>query len=624
MPHLEEQFPPFNPLILQRPDALYPPRTEDREDDDGASPIGNRSEDEIPLPGTLANGIDRVTISANARVVNPIPPGEEVVPVPVELIPGESEVNPEVPELLDIESARRDIGDIDPADVEAPAGGNLQQFVDGVQNNRNSNEPAPRANRSPAEPVTPRATSTPFTSTAPVIRNADGGGGVEIPDRETVPLFTPANPVQRAGERQPAERTAADIEERITPATPPPGGPPLRGQAEPRNLVFEEIPPRQETQGLRGNTPVPRDAGRVNILEPSEVRPNPTGINIEETRNFGQGRTLSLNLATEGNDVTFIAVDTVEEALEEAGAILGPEVEVATQPFLEEQIFNPSSQLGFIPEPEPEEQSEAEPQRRLAIGGQAPIATPITPLEPDNEPEPELADAGDTEPAIPDLRELGNRIDPVIDPATGETEGAVVSTLTDNRQVFEDDQEEQALQPPAFRELDPDQPFIPDLDGETRRQPEDAIPAVAQAPVNAPAPPLDEGDPVAPPVPGNVEALNENPQALRRDNLGTDPALRSNRELRNFLQAFNDRIEPPEEVTEDEGAPVAEVQSNAPPPPRVFENLEAESAELLERVRARQAAEGVTRPEEERTAPPEPRTPETVLTERGQNIDRFI
>ena len=63
---------------------------------------------------------------------------------------------------------------------------------------------------------------------------------------------------------------------------------------------------------------------------------------------------------------------------------------------------------------------------------------------------------------------------------------------------------------------------------------------------------------------------------------------------------------------------------NAPPPPPVFENLEAESAELLDRVRERQATQGVTRPEEERTAPPEPRTPEALLTQRGQNIDRFI
>jgi hypothetical protein len=129
---------------------------------------------------------------------------------------------------------------------------------------------------------------------------------------------------------------------------------------------------------------------------------------------------------------------------------------------------------------------------------------------------------------------------------------------------------------------------------------------------------------VASSFPTSVVALNENRQALRPDNLGTDLALRSNRELRNFLQEFNARIEPPEEVTEPLGGPITEVQNNTPPPPAVFENLETESAEILNRVRERQATEGVTRPEEERTAPPEPRTPETVLTERGQNIDRFI
>ncbi len=201
----------------------------------------------------------------------------------------------------------------------------------------------------------------------------------------------------------------------------------------------------------------------------------------------------------------------------------------------------------------------------------------------------------------------------------GEPE-AVASLLTDTRQAFEEDQQAQALQPPAFPEIDPDEPFAPLLQPEAR---EEDIPIVAQQPLNAPPPAFENGvPPVAPPVPGNVAALDENPQALRGDNLGTDPALRSNRELRNFLQDFNNRIEPPEEVTDDEGAPVAEVQNNVPPP--VFENLEAESAELLDRVRERQATQGVTRPEEEHTAPPEPRTPETVLTERGQNIDRFI
>jgi hypothetical protein len=280
MPHLEEQFPPVNPLLLQRPDALDPP---DREEDEEARPIGSQAEDEIPLPGSLADGIDRVTLSANARVIVPVQPSGETVPLPADLIPGAIEVNPAVPELLDIEI--------------------------------------------------------------------------------------------------------------------------------------------------------------------------------------------------------------------------------------------------------------------------------------------------------------------------------------------------QDLQPPAFPELDPAEPFTPNVQLEARAE---DIPFVVLAPPSIFPPEVDNAVAVVPTVLGNVAARDENPQALRPDNLGTDLALRSNRELRNFLQEFNNRIEPPEEVTEDEGAPITEVQNNAPPPPAVFENLEAESTELLDRVRERQATEGVTRPEEERTAPPEPRTPETVLTERGQNIDRFI
>ena len=107
MPHLEEQFPPVNPLVLQRPDAVDPP---DRAEDEDARPIGGQAEDEIPLPGSLADGIDRVTISANARVIVPVQPNEETVPLPTDLTPGESEVNPVVPELLDIEIQDRDGG----------------------------------------------------------------------------------------------------------------------------------------------------------------------------------------------------------------------------------------------------------------------------------------------------------------------------------------------------------------------------------------------------------------------------------------------------------------------------------------------------------------------------------
>jgi len=187
--------------------------------------------------------------------------------------------------------------------------------------------------------------------------------------------------------------------------------------------------------------------------------------------------------------------------------------------------------------------------------------------------------------------------------------------------VFEEDQEAQALQTPAFPELDPDEPFVPNPEPEAR---EVNVPAVVQPPLNIPPPEFENAEPVTPPLPGNVETLDENPQALRRNNLGTDPALRSNREIRSFLQQFNDRIEPPEAVTEDEGGPIFEVQNNTPPPPAVLENLEAVRAELLNDLKEEEAPEGVTRPEEERTAPPEPRTAQSLLTQRGQNIDQFI
>jgi hypothetical protein len=171
---------------------------------------------------------------------------------------------------------------------------------------------------------------------------------------------------------------------------------------------------------------------------------------------------------------------------------------------------------------------------------------------------------------------------------------------------------------PAITSL---QNFVNELEPEARAE---NIPFVVQGPLNAPPPAVENAVAVVSAAPGNVTALDENSQALRSDTLGTDPALRSNRELRNILQEFNDQIEPPEEVTEPAGGPITEVQNNAPSPPAVLENLEALSAELLNDLREQEAREGVTRPEEERTAPPELRTPESELTERGQNIDRFI
>lgn len=179
----------------------------------------------------------------------------------------------------------------------------------------------------------------------------------------------------------------------------------------------------------------------------------------------------------------------------------------------------------------------------------------------------------------------------------------------------------EASQPPAFPELDPNQPFVPNSEPAGR---EEADPAGVQAPLNVPPPAVEDAEFVMPPLPDSVEALNENPAALRGNNLGTEPALRGNRELRNFLQESNAQIEPPEEVVRPEGAPIPEFQNNAPPSPAGFENLEAVRPEPLNEPRAPEATGGVTRPEEERTAPPAPHTPESLLTERGQNIDRFV
>lgn len=185
----------------------------------------------------------------------------------------------------------------------------------------------------------------------------------------------------------------------------------------------------------------------------------------------------------------------------------------------------------------------------------------------------------------------------------------IVPSLTDAEQILEDRLETEAFLPPA----------IPERAPEARAE---NIPFVVQGSINVPTPEAENTVAVVPAVPGNVAALDENSQALRRDNLGTDTALRSNRELRNILQ--ENRIETPVEEIEPAGGPIAEIQNNTPPSPAVLENLETERAELLNDVREQEGPEGVTRPEEEPAAPPEPFTPESQLTNRGQNIDRFI
>jgi hypothetical protein len=147
------------------------------------------------------------------------------------------------------------------------------------------------------------------------------------------------------------------------------------------------------------------------------------------------------------------------------------------------------------------------------------------------------------------------------------------------------------------------------------------------------------------PVPGSVEALDENPQALRPDNLGTDLALRSNRELRNFLKETPNRIEPPEEVAEPADAPITGIQDNAPPPPTVFENLEEVSQAAATLQDNRQLltsqindvvlfnlgyfeldANGMLNQKKVRLNASEASLQNfwRVRTERGQNIDQFI
>ncbi len=287
--------------------------------------------------------------------------------------------------------------------------------------------------------------------------------------------------------------------------------------------------------------------------------------------------------------------------LERSINILTPANVSEAPPGLQAEIAPPPEAIPFPP---------ATP---LPIETEPPVAELAVPADDSEEP--------DFTPDIPDLRDTDTERRPVIERDPVASEG-VTSFLINTNEVLEAREAFDELQPPAFRELDLDEPFVPDVEPEVR---EENIPAVAQAPLNVPPPAVEEAVPaVAPPVPGSVEELNENPQALRRNNLGTDPVLRSNRELRSFLQQFNDRIETSEAVTESEGGPITEVQNNAPPPPAAFENLEALSAELLEQVRQQEAPQGVTRPEEEPSAPPEPRTPESLLTGRGQNIDRFI
>ncbi|MCH6579656.1 MAG: hypothetical protein IH802_04750 [Nitrospinae bacterium] len=576
MPHLEDNI-PVNPLLLlQRPETFLPP-TRDREEDEDGGRINNQEESEPPLPGSLADGIDRVTLSANARVIAPILPLAETVPVPLELVPGENQVNPAALELLNREARQREVGAPDPRPVDIPVAASilptgLGELAGRLQAGGEPDEPGPREVLNLQEPP------------VPLLRNAGAESLANL-----------------RAQREPADNDAPLIEDRS-------------GILNPQGAV-REINPAAQNGEPTPQTPI-----------------EPVARAAAGFRNFGTpAERLETGQETPGDANNRIAPEPAEQPLEQA--IAGPAIEATglTQEPVIPVALPTGTNPGALPrDAEPAEDIQAAVENAINPETPSPARPVVNPLqEPaaltpdvqDNDLEPPFQGPRDAEPvrALP--------LDPV-----PELDEPLQSSLIDTQAVRAERLEFQELQRPAFPELDVDELVAPsrDIGVPLDAAPADttpveefppALPAVANVPPPAVA---EEAEPVARPEPGNVEAINENPQALRPDNLGTDPALRGNRELRNFLQEFNNRIEPPEAVTEPAGAPIAEVQNNAPPPPAVFENLEALGAELLESLREQEATEGVTRPEEERTAPPEPRTPETVLTERGQNIDRFI
>ena len=575
MPHLEDNI-LVNPLLLlQRPETFLPP-TRDREEDEDGGRINNQEESEPPLPGSLADGIDRVTLSANARVIAPILPLAETVPVPLELVPGENQVNPAALELLNREARQREVGVPVPRPVDIPAAVSilptgLGELAERLQANREPDQPEPREVLNLQGPP------------VPLLRNA----GAESTANLRV-------------QREPADNDAPPIEDR--PGILNPQGAvreinPAAQNGEPTAQTPIE-PVASAAAGFRNfGTPAERlETGQETpALEPVEFRISPA---LAEDL-AGPITPPPRNLETPGDANNLIAPEPAEQPLEQA--IAGPAIAVTG--LTQEPVIPVAPATGTNPGALPRD---AEPAEDI----QAAVENAINPETPS--------------PARP-------VVNPVQEPAAL-TPDAQDNDLEPPFQGPRDAEPVRALPLDPIPELDVDEPVTPsrDIGVPLDAAPADttpveefppALPAVANVPPPAVA---EEAEPVARPEPGNVEAINENRQTLRPDNLGTDPALRGNRELRNFLQEFNNRIEPPEAVTEPAGAPIAEVQNNAPPPPAVFENLEALGAELLESLREQEATEGVTRPEEERTAPPEPRTPETVLAERGQNIDRFI
>lgn len=133
----------------------------------------------------------------------------------------------------------------------------------------------------------------------------------------------------------------------------------------------------------------------------------------------------------------------------------------------------------------------------------------------------------------------------------------------------------------------------------------------------------------------NIERLVENPAALRTNFLETDPALRANRELRDFL------AENPDTVNENR-APGGGEQANRllnenqptlPPgvqPETVAARQEearqarVEDAQRNEEILEARRAERERREEEQETRPVRQVDPESLVTRRGFNINQII
>ena len=234
-------------------------------------------------------------------MIVPVQPLEEAGSSPLE--------NRATPELLAIENENRNLGAETPATDEVTGAG-LQDFVNGVEGNRPSNDETPRVDRNPAE----RLIAPAFASAVPPVPTVE-----RVTRDEPVSRIEPP-PITNAARN---ENTIPRNDNRFVPATP---GPLDSLPEAPGNTTVFESAERNpvENPGLRGNIPPPPET-RVNILPPANVGEDPPGPNIDEARNFGQGGTLSLDPAATGNDRNVIAPNTVDDVLEEAGAIPGPD-----------------------------------------------------------------------------------------------------------------------------------------------------------------------------------------------------------------------------------------------------------------------------------------------------------